>query len=363
MKYIVIFSLIILGSSFAIAESEPLKIGLSLPLSGALAEYGTAVKNAFKMAEVDVGKGDTELLYEDNKFDGKTAVGVFNLLADVKKVDLIYLWGEPCLYAVSPLTSNKKIPVLSMSVDKRPAKNSPYVIRTVNPAQDFIKVVYQYLRGEKYANGEFKKIGILMADDPYFESLYEELVKQKLENEEVKLIANVSPEKVDFKSELLKVKSNKPDVLAMYLNPGQVSSAFRGLKNLGLNIIATIGTDIYESKTEVKLSKNTMIGARYHNLIIPEEFHARYLKEFGNDVQVSYAYNAYVTAKFLFENVEQLNLLRSNGGNLRDELIRLASIDNQRSFIFKNESDYGYYFSFPIGIKEVRKDGFYAVKK
>ena len=146
MKYTVIFSLIILASSFVIAESQPLKIGLSLPLSGPLAEYGTAVKNAFKMAEDDVGKGDSELLYEDNKLDGKTAVGVYNLLAEVKKVDLIYLWGEPCLYAVSPLTSNKKIPVLTMSVDRRPAKNNPYVIRTVNPAGDFIKVVYEYIR-------------------------------------------------------------------------------------------------------------------------------------------------------------------------------------------------------------------------
>ena len=77
-------------SSLAFAETPNLTIGLSLPLSGPLQEYGVAVRNAFTLAGEELGVSGYELIYEDNQFEGKIAVSNFKLLTELKGVDLVY---------------------------------------------------------------------------------------------------------------------------------------------------------------------------------------------------------------------------------------------------------------------------------
>ncbi len=362
MKKLFLFFILIFPA-IPLAETTKLKIGLSLPLSGPLQEYGEVVKNAFNMAQEDVENKENQLFYEDNKFDGKTAVTTFKVLTEMKKVDIVYLWGEPCLYSVAPLSSAKKIPVLTMSVDRRPAKNNPYVIRTINPSADFIGTVYSYLRNtssgkhKNTSSGKHKKIGIIMSEDPFFEGLLEELLSQAKEDEEVKIIARVSPDKMDFKTELIKARVSDIDILAVYLFPGQVSTAYKTMRNMGLSI-PTFGTDIFESANEVHQSQGTMNGAKYPNLDMPEDFRARYIEKFGNDLQISYAYNAYTTAKFLLSNVKELEQAKQKSVDLKDELIRLHSFESEKLFLLKSDGEYGYYFSYPMVFKEVREDGF-----
>jgi ABC-type branched-subunit amino acid transport system substrate-binding protein len=357
MKVFIFF--ILLLPAISLADSSGIKIGLSLPLSGALQEYGDAVRNAFAMAQEEVENSEYELFYEDNQFDGKTSVTSFKVLTEIKKADLIYLWGEPCLYSVAPLSNAKKIPILTMSVDRKPAKNNPYVIRTINPSADFIGTVFSNLRNS--SSGTYNKIGIIMSEDTFFEGLLEELISQANEKEVVKVIARVSPDKMDFKTELLKVKVSDIDILAVYLFPGQVSTAYRTMKNMGLSI-PTFGTDIFESANEVLQSQTSMIGAKYPNLDIPDDFKNRYIGKFGNDLQISYAYNAYTTARFLLSVTPDLQKTKQIKTNLKDELIRLLSLESENPFSLKNDGEYGYYFSYPLALKEIKKDGFEKVQ-
>ena len=349
--------LIFIFPTLALSQSQDLKIGLSVPLTGPLQEYGVAVKNAFSLAASDLGVSGYELIYEDNQFEGKSALTNFKALTEVKKVDLIYLWGEPCLYAVSPLSDLKKIPIFSMSVDKRAAKGHPYVFRTVNPSQDFIAKVFEFLRSSNLNTKSFKKLGVILTEDPYFEGLLLELKSQALAGEEIIEIAKVPGSQMDLKTEILKAKSSNLDALAIYLSPGQVSSAYRNMRNIKY-VVPTMGTDVFESANEVKDSQGSMIGARYHNLKMPEDFGKKYLTKFGNDLQVSYAYNAYTTAMFLLSKVKELQLAKAEGKELKDEIIRLLSAEKGLPFEVKTDGDYGYYFSYPLVIKEVREDGF-----
>lgn len=231
MRIKIFLVLVLTIPSYVFSQPPNLKIGLSLPLSGPLQEYGIAVKNAFGMVGEELGMEGYELVYEDNQFDGKSAVTTFKSLTEVKKVDMIYLWGEVGLYSVAPLSTSKKVPILAMSVDKRSVKNQPYVIRTINPSADFVSTVYAYFRSN--IKGPLN-IGVIASEDPFFEGLTEGLYGEKGEGESVTILAKVSPNLMDLKAELLRVKAKDVNVLAVYLFPGQVSSAFRTMRNLGI---------------------------------------------------------------------------------------------------------------------------------
>ena len=130
-----------------------------------------------------------------------------------------------------------------------------------------------------------------------------------------------------------------------------------------LYTIPTIGTDIFESSNEVKDSQGTMIGAKYHNLEMPKDFGQKYLNKFGNDLQVSYAYNAYTTAKFLLSKIKELQSAKEDKKDLKDEIKKLLLSEQGLPFEVKKDGDYGYYFSYPLVIKEVRENGFEVVSK
>ncbi len=346
-------------SSIALSEPNPLKIGISIPLSGPLVEYGVAVQNAFAMAEKDLGKEGYELIYSDNKNHGRTAVTTFKALTEINKIDLLYIWGETSLYSVAPLSDKKEIPIFSMSVDKRSAKNHSHIIRTINPSEDFIKTIYNTLRDSKESDIAFKSLGILMAEDPFFEGLVLELKDQALPNEKIQVVARVPGEQMDLKIELIKAKSLKLDVLAIYLLPGQVSAAYRTMRNLKY-VVPTIGTDIFESSSEVADSQGTMAGARYPNIELPKDFAMKYEKEFGNDLQISYAYNAYTTAKFLLSKVNKLNFLKNEKGDLKDHLVKMLLAEKNLDFKIKEDGEFGYYFSYPLTLKTIETDSMIA---
>lgn len=350
----ILFPTILFAENSELNNNHKLTIGLSIPISGALQEYGAAVRNAFFLAEKDTNSTNHEFIFQDNKYDGKSSLSSFKFLTHAKNVDIIYLWGEICLSSIASLTNSQKTPILTMSVDKRPAKNNKFILRTINPSSDFVKVLYSYLRSKSLT-----KIGILMTDDSYFEGLLEELENQKNELELLNIVAKVSPDKMDFKTELLKAKRNNFDALGLYLFPGQVSSAFRTARTFNMNNILKFGTDIFESRTEVKDSNNTMYDAVYPNLDIPEEFSNRYIKEFGNDLQISYAYNAYVTAYFLLSNIELFTNKKNE--DLLNTIIETSMKQKNTPFLLKNEAEYGHYFSFPIKMKNITSDGFQAL--
>lgn len=105
-----------------------------------------------------------------------------------------------------------------------------------------------------------------------------------------------------------------------------------------------------------------MVGSKYPNLVMPEEFGARYLSQFGNDLEISYAYNAYTTAKFLISKINELKVAKENGKDLKDEIVELLLAEKDLPFEVKKDGDYGYYFSYPLVMKEVREDGFVSLK-
>src|SRR5215470_10962932 len=79
----------------AFAQSEPIKIGFSMALTGGLAPNGKSALLAQKIWEEDINaKGGllgrpVKLIYYDDQTNPATVPGIYTKLLDVDKVDLI----------------------------------------------------------------------------------------------------------------------------------------------------------------------------------------------------------------------------------------------------------------------------------
>ncbi len=336
-----IFLLILIFAQVTI--SEPLRVGISVPLTGDIAEYGTAVKNGFELAKNENSSQfrDIELSFEDNQYDSKKAISAYNKLVTFNKVSLIYNWGEAPLNAVAPLAERNKIPLLSLSLDANPAKDKKYVIRTINSSYEYANCLLKHLEKRK-----IKNIGIIALEDPFIDSMIDGLKASVSETQNIDIAYTFLPDTIDFKTAILKLKAKNYDAIGVYLFPGQVSTFYKQAAAYGLRT-PTFGTDIFESKTEAKQANGLMDGSVFPSVNVPKNFLEKYEKKFSNVIQIAYGYNAYVVAKMLPAIKKELPENYSGQDVLK-------SISKIKDSSFKLTVDkFGKYFQFPLVVKEV----------
>jgi ABC-type branched-subunit amino acid transport system substrate-binding protein len=88
----------LITASDSIAESGKqgaFRVGAIVPLTGPLADYGVAVQSGFEFAKRDHPEkfGNIEIVLQDSKYDGMTALNAFNTLSARGDVDLYYVRG------------------------------------------------------------------------------------------------------------------------------------------------------------------------------------------------------------------------------------------------------------------------------
>ncbi len=274
--------------------ADDCSIAVLLPLTGPVAEYGVATQNALRlqMDEAPAGAVHPKYSFADNKFEAAEAVSAYRQLG---KVDLVYNWGEPTTGAIAPLAAQSGQPLLAMSVDARPSIGRTNIIRTLNASAQFVEKGLAHLRGR-----HLKKFVVFMTSDPFFEDQLTHLKAQldAAKGEEIVKVYAFEPETTDFRSAVTGARTLKFDAVFVYLFPGQASTLAKQLRAQKLTS-PIIGTDIFESKTEIEQAEGALDGAVYVSLLVPDEFRAAYVKQFGNDLQIAYAYNAYKMGKVL----------------------------------------------------------------
>ncbi len=336
-----------------IGVNAEVRIGVSLPLSGDLAEYGLAVHQGIELAIAEQPSEFNKInfVFEDNMYEATKAVSAFRKLQTLDRVNLIYNWGEPTLYAIAAVAEQIKLPIIAMSLDPQPAIAKKYIIRSVNYAEQYEIKLLQYLR-----LNNFKKIALVKTEDPFLNSMAEGLRKNLNKDETLDVFATFNPGELDFKTTLTLLKTKKFDVLGVYLLSGQVSAFYRQLAALGLKV-QSFGTDVFESKTEIKDAQGPMEGAFYPNGLVPETFSRLYLQKYKTDNQIAYAYNAFVFAKLsgiLFKNIDQQLSA--------EEIIKLYSNPpGNLGFRFRENNSGGKFYEFPLVIKKIVGNSFVEV--
>jgi branched-chain amino acid transport system substrate-binding protein len=189
----------------------PIRLGVSLPLTGDGASFGADARSGIQLALDDIGKEKYQVIWEDDKCDALQGVTVAQKLVNVDKVD--YVTGFMCstaALAAGPIYEGKKVPMMVVGASSpRLTKKGDTIFRSMTNDKHTARLLSQYV-----ARQGLKKIGILSAQSAYCLDLRDafthEVGVDKVVSEEYGLRTT------DFKSMLLSMKAK--DIDALFIN-------------------------------------------------------------------------------------------------------------------------------------------------
>lgn len=350
------FCLAFFTSNVSLSEvphsDSKIDVGLILPLSGPLAEYGTAFQNGVDLAKKHSPNimQHCEFHAEDSKYDSKIAVSGFNKLSKITKAPIIYNWGGPTSEAVAPLADPQDVVLFVWSADPRVAQQRKNVVRFCNSGREYAEVLTGYLKEQNY-----KKIGIVKTENQYIDSILDGLVDTAGDHLNIDVIDNYLPSDQDFRSSISKIKNQKYDALGLFLLSGQVSNFARRLKEQAISV-PLFGTDFFESLTEVKQAQGGLKDAIFSNNEVSPDFRKTYVQKYGNDLQINHAANGYDFATLLCSRIlPDMDTFSSD--TILKHVADVSSYSGEQGhtkFTSNSESDKS--FPFPVVVRKVKDE-------
>ena len=162
------------GSKSKVTSNEPIKIGLSLPLTGDLSFIGEADKNAAQLALADINsnpnnKHTYQLLFEDDAFDAQKAASAANKLINVDKVNALVSVGSTAGNSISPIAEAAKIPHFGTASDANVAKGEYNLTDWTQPKEEVTKLIQELTRRKitKVAMIEQNQQGVAAIDNDF----------------------------------------------------------------------------------------------------------------------------------------------------------------------------------------------------
>lgn len=326
---ILILAVVIVGAIALNRKSEntsPIKIGVSLPITGDAASLGEFIKNVSDMAiekinaEGGIHGRNIELKYEDDACSPTKAVSSAQKLISIDHINIMVL--STC--------SGAAIPVIPITT-----KNGVFVFSGVTTSQDLTGVSPLFARtvpsnasqGQelaKYAiSKEFKNIAIVYETTDYPISIKKSFTDVYTSDKGAVTEEGFTAGTTDFRSILTKVKSKNPD--AVFFIPGSPATADRLISNfekLGWNV-PLIGGDIFSGNSEVvkkyKVALEGMVIAEQRKGPESDEyvqFKNEYKQRFGKDL----IYESHAQAQY-----DLYFILRDGLKKYGDDPVKLAA--------------------------------------
>ena len=127
--YYLIFAFIIFHCHVCFADN--IKLGIILPLTGPLAEYGVASKNGFELARKEHPDQFIEIdfVYEDSQYDPKLSISAYQKLRRDPDVKIIYSWGSNPSAPLIPIAAKECYPLFAVDSSTNSFEDASCVIR------------------------------------------------------------------------------------------------------------------------------------------------------------------------------------------------------------------------------------------
>ena len=224
-KYILLVLCLVSALAFIFPTStiaaDTIKVGIVLPLTGPLADFGLMEKQSFDMALEEIngsgGINGTKLsfLYEDDS--GKPEVGrsvVEKLINEDKVVMLGGGFSSAVTYVTADVAQQNRIPFLinTASADKITEQNWDYVFRLNPPVSEYASGLESFL-----AAVVKPKSAVIIHEQSLFGNKAAEFFQKSCSRLGIKvlLVEGYDHGTTDFQPVLTKVKQLNPDIIYM----------------------------------------------------------------------------------------------------------------------------------------------------
>ncbi|MFA6422569.1 MAG: ABC transporter substrate-binding protein [Candidatus Buchananbacteria bacterium] len=207
---------------------EEIKIGFIGPLTGSGASWGIEQKNTLEIIKSEINNSGgvngrlINIIYEDGKCDGKDSATAAQKLINIDKTKILMTSCSSASLSISPIAESNNVLLFAIWTTNPGFTNAGnYSFRISYSDVDTAKTMAKII-GEKY-----KKLGVLTEMNDYSVGV-SNAFKQNYNGEIFE--ENFSPDSKDFKTQLTKILSNKPE--AILLNPNQPGAGLEALKEL-----------------------------------------------------------------------------------------------------------------------------------
>jgi len=280
-------------------EGAPLKVGVVLPLTGALQKFGEIEKNSFLMGmeEINAAGGvngrPIELLIEDDrsKIDiGRSAAE--KLILQDKVIVLTGGYSSDVTFAMAAVAQHRKVPLLitTGAADEITELGADYVFRLNPPVSEYARPLIEFLQQVVQP----KAVVILYEKSLFGQSGSREFADQAFE-EGWKILMNegYAAGTLDFKALLNKAKSAKPDVVYMISYVKEAALLVQQSKELGFRPKVFAGAAAGFTLPEFrKLAGDAAENVFSVTLWTPQvpypgarEYYSNYMKRFGSETE------------------------------------------------------------------------------
>lgn len=280
-------ALALLGSGVARAQSDTVKIGVILPMTGQQASTGRQIDAAIKlfMAQngAKVAGKKLEVLIKDDAGIPDTTRRLAQELVVNDKVAVIAGFGlTPCALAAAPIATQSKTPLVVMAAGTSSiTEASPFITRTSVTLPQVAVGMAEWSN----KNG-IKKVMTLVADyGPGIDA-------EKFYADRVTLNGGTVVEKLrtplrspDFAPMLQKVRDAKPDALFVFLPSGQGAQfmkqfAERGLDKSGIRLIGTGEITDDDQLADIGDVALGIVTAHHYSAAHPSAMNKKYVADF-----------------------------------------------------------------------------------
>lgn len=341
-------------------DDNMVRIGVILPLTGAVGFEGERVLASMQMAMEEVNaKSETnkfELVVEDGKWVAKDTITAYNRLM-MKKVDALVVFGDtPCL-TIKDASKNAEIPIFCISgVADLIEGNSWFIqclFQSIGPTS---KIADYAIRNEIY------ETSVLYLNEPLCQKTVAGFCEPYIRGKG-KILSQDTFEwnDKDIKSVVAKALSNKPQAVFVFgYGPSYISvlnqlmtQKFNGIIMTDLNVIAVR-----------KELLNSGDGIVYGDVDFGEESSNDATKEFIKNLKQMHGYEANAFAAFSYESIRILDgLIAKHGKSPNNILAGVSEIRDYSSIAGKLSYGRNRELETPILVKQLTKDSVKVLDK
>jgi branched-chain amino acid transport system substrate-binding protein len=314
-------------------EGAPIKVGVVLPLTGALQKFGEIEKNSFMMGleEINAAGGvngrPIELVIEDDqsKIDvGRSAAE--KLILQDKVVVLTGGYSSDVTFAMAAVAQHRQVPFLitTGAADEITELGADYVFRLNQPVSEYARPLIEFLLEVVQP----KSVAILYEKSLFGQAGSREFADQAFE-QGWKILINegYAAGTVDFKALLNKAKSAKPDVVYMISYVKEAALLVQQAKELGFRpkvfAGAAAGFTLPEFRKLAGDAAENVFSVTLWTPQVPypgaKEYYSNYLKRFGSETEYHGA-EAYASIYVVADALKRAKELSPKG--VRDALAK-----------------------------------------
>lgn len=292
------------GQTVPVAETGSIKIGVIAPLTGDGAVYGEPARQVYEIAVDEINKAggingkQIQLIVEDGKCNGESAVSAAQKLVNADGVQVIiggFCSGESL--AIIPVAEAKNVALISPSSSSPDLTSKSKIFFRNFPSDSSQGSVIAQVA---YDLGK-RKVAFFQEQTDYALGIYKSFNEKFTALGGVVVKEEAPSTAKDFRSQLSKLKAQKPDALFVDVQTIAVGDLiFKQAETLGLKTTILVNDVLIGNPEFITKYKNSLEGAigaefgvdsnnvKYKNLI------ETYKEKYGKDVPYpSYAQTEY----------------------------------------------------------------------